>query len=334
MFSYRVRPRHIKRDGRPAFPVDGVLRFHLEPAPPFGGATGSERTVTRAVPAQVLLNPNTGRYEARSEQPFDEVDVLVEWTNLRARFQGPLFEIEGTFESDEALRDTLYGVYLTLPALLAPYLGEPPTVASVDGTLGGEPFRWELAQGLLRLHPTTTEDQEARLSEVATAFFELEGNRHRRLVAALTYFQRAMRLQAVGVEPWEFMGEMIVNLAKCLEVLFPGAPDQTREAIREGLRAVGYEDDEVEAHFVPVEILRSQLDSAHVFLAVLRQDELDKLFRYVDSVFGPFQELLKRLVASRADEMWVDQPHLLKPDPRVQATIGRLEDLTTWAPQS
>jgi hypothetical protein len=41
-----------------------------------------------------------------------------------------------------------------------------------------------------------------------------------RLLAALAYFERAIRLLAAGHGPTKFAGEAIVNLSKSLEMLF------------------------------------------------------------------------------------------------------------------
>ncbi len=52
------------------------------------------------------------------------------------------------------------------------------------------------------------------------------------------------------------MSEIILNYNKILEVLF----GQRRDKIRDGLSSLGYSPDDIEDKYIPINILRNQID--------------------------------------------------------------------------
>jgi hypothetical protein len=119
------------------------------------------------------------------------------------------------------------------------------------------------------------------------------------LLAALAYFERAIRLIAAGHGPTEFAGESIVNFSKALEVLFPG--DKSRDAAKAGLRQLGCEEPLIANTFIRVMVLRAKLDAAHVRLASLTWDERARLQAFLESVSGAFRKMLSEVLSAVAD---------------------------------
>ncbi len=122
---------------------------------------------------------------------------------------------------------------------------------------------------------------------------------NRRLLAACAYFQKAVRLASVGVGPSEFASEAVINVAKVLEVLFPG--NKSRDAARTGLLQIGYKADEIEQKFIPALLLRSYLDAAHVRMATLSAGERRKLQIYMENAAGDFREMITKVVEAVRD---------------------------------
>ena len=61
----------------------------------------------------------------------------------------------------------------------------------------------------------------------------------------------------------EFLPEVVLNLAKVLEVLFPpGGDGRTRDAVRQNLSQLGFSELEIEADYIPAMALRNAAERA------------------------------------------------------------------------
>src|SRR5260221_635501 len=141
--------------------------------------------------------------------------------------------------------------------------------------------------GTLEVHaPCTTRLHFPRQQRLATAWerLPLVGDlANRRLLAALHYFHVAVRLNRAGSTSGEFMAEVMLNLAKTMEVLFPPSGDgKNRDAARRGLRDLGYEDSEIESDFLPAMALRNEVDVAHVDLSLFTSSPLQHVHAYTE----------------------------------------------------
>jgi hypothetical protein len=171
--------------------------------------------------------------------------------------------------------------------------------AVTSGRAGNTKFVWQVARTAVFTEAIQGTERNSRCAKALERLPVLCDPRNRRLLAACTYFQRAVRLLSAGAGPTEFAGEAVVNLAKTLEVLFPGP--QSRNAVRRGLTEIGYEKSAIEATFIPTLLLRSHLDAAHVRMATLKADERRKLQIYVENVAIEFRKLLARIVQAVND---------------------------------
>ena len=94
------------------------------------------------------------------------------------------------------------------------------------------------------------------------------------------------------------MGDVILNLCKVLEALFPPSGDvKTRDAVREGLVTLGYSKIEIERDFLPVMALRDNMDSGHIKLFKISKEKFEILYRYTDKVDRAFKKLLLELIS-------------------------------------
>lgn len=113
-------------------------------------------------------------------------------------------------------------------------------VTKVSGAIGGDEFIWAYSNYPWKLDVTTKQMQEQRFLESWRLLELLLPQENVPLFAALNYFHAACRLALAGVNPWEFMGEILLNFSKTLEVLFPPSRGQTINAARTGLAKLGY----------------------------------------------------------------------------------------------
>jgi len=300
VFTYQVRPRiyRLPKGKEISFPNDVELVFHFRPLQPFGKEPGGGRTAVRAVGAKALFDANTGRHWIQSKNPLEPLEVIIEEPNRHIEMHGNELHVQARFESLGQMDEIVLSLFFAFPVLLNVEFADPPFVERVSGTVGDVPFRWELDGWRMDFQITTQELQEQRVSNSWERLDVLSNPDNRRVIAALHYFHVACRLSRAGNSPWEFMSEVILNLSKVLEVLFPPSTGngKTFEAARSGLKDLGYSEIEVERNFIPIMALRNNIDSAHVNLSLFTREQLRYLHAYTEVAENAFREMLKRLV--------------------------------------
>lgn len=329
MLTYQVRPRVLRFAGEkvPDFPAQGKISFHLQPLQPFGATADGGRTAVQAVKASTLFNANTGAHTVESADPLSPLDLLVKEPSRDVELKGTVMTISQEFSSAGEMHALIEGVAYVFPSILNVSFYDPPYVERVDGELAGENFRWELVNWRMEFGTTTQEKQE---KHVATAWERIEAisesKKRRRLTAALHYFHVACRLSSESVIAGEFMAESVLNLAKSLEVLFPPDGDgKTRDAVRAALRTIGYEDEEIERHFIPAMALRDSVDVAHVGLCIFTRDQLQVIHGYVESAEWEFRKMFQRIfVALEKGEYEIAPYEISKPNKDVVDIIDRI----------
>jgi hypothetical protein len=163
----------------------------------------------------------------------------------------------------------------------------------VSGSLAGRQFRWQLSEWKGKFQTTTQKDQEEAFERAWRRLKQLADPRFRRVLAAAHYFHVACRLERSGRQPGEFVAEVLLNLSKMLEVLFPGTPSETMDAARTGLTNLRYQREIIESRYIPVIALRNGLDVGHVQLAILEAQRLAVLHRFVTDIEEHFRDLLR-----------------------------------------
>ena len=143
----------------------------------------------------------------------------------------------------------------------------------------------------------------------------------RRLVAGLHYFHVACRLARVGCTAGEFVSEVVLNLAKSLEVLFPPVRDgHSRDAARSGLKTLGFSDEEIECDFIPAMALRNEIDVGHIELGLFKMVQLKTIHAFTERAESSFREMFERLLGLIESGELDIAPHELGP-PRAEAIM-------------
>ena len=206
------------------------------------------------------------------------------------------------------------------PLLLNLALADPPIVTHTRGRVGTTRFRWEFREFVFPFRTTTKEDSEKKIGTSLEGMYVFEGTANRRLAATLHYFHVACRLVAAGNGPWEFMAEAILNLSKVLEVLWG-----RREGVRAELTKLGYSRREIESDFIPMMVLRDEVDIGHPITSVFSAADLTEIYRYLYFAEERFRTLLSRLVEAVADGTYeFRDPTALHPDGEKQRKVQRL----------
>ena len=333
MLTYQVRPRVFRLEAEEplVFPSECEIRFHFQPAQPFGVEAGGGRTAVRSVAATALFNANTGESTVESKQPLSPLDVTIEAPNLIARLDGTTLTVSGMFESLRVVEQTVEGVFFVFPTVLNVPFADPPYIERVDGVIGSVGFRWELSEWRLGYSNTTQETQEQRFGDAWDRMSVVGEPGRRRLAAALHYFHVACRLDRAGRTAGEFVAEVVLNLAKTLEVLFPPEGDGgTRDAARRGLRALGLTVERIESDFIPAMALRNEIDVGHVELGLFKPIHLTAIHAYVERAENAFREMLEILLTQVASgEFEIAHHELQPPSDGALKVVGRLQECLT-----
>jgi len=282
------------------FPNEGEVQFTLAPGGSLGAGELPAHLALKDVRVTLMPDVNTNKY-ARSKPQYMQPVSANSATDIQSmRIQSNVVSIRQQFRSEKEILGLIESIYFSLPAVLALEFRDAPTVASVTGKLNGVEFVWAYKEMPWKIEVTTKQIQEQHFIKSWNRLDPLLPQQNKRLFAALNYFHTASRLTLVGANPWEFTSEVLLNLCKVLQSLFPGPDNKSRDLAREGLAKLGYTSDEIEKWYIPAISLRSELDVAHVSLAELDQKSIQVVQKYISFTFREeqFRKLLLRVIDS------------------------------------
>jgi hypothetical protein len=314
------------RDVQPRFPVDGEVKFTLAPPGVFGSGDLTDSLVLEGVHVSLAQERNTGKYIRTVSQRMDPISVSSRVGNVSMQAKGNVVTVESHFKSLSELSNLIESVHFGLPVILALKFRDTPIISAVTGTVGGVDFTWAYAEYVWPWQVSTKETQERNFLESWERLELILPRENAQLFAALHYFHVACRLAIVGFTPWEFLGEVLLNLCKVLEALFPPTIEGqgTIDAARNGLRNLKYTDDEIEKWYARVMHLRNQLDVGHVSLVALDYEQLRPVHEYAAHAEGRFRDMLLRVVNAIVAGKLVLQPYQHKRKRDLERTLGRL----------
>ncbi|HXL89437.1 MAG TPA: hypothetical protein VN969_10765 [Streptosporangiaceae bacterium] len=308
MFTYHENRVLFAEDGRLEFPCDVSAVIEFSPSAVYGDAVAG-MTCAHGSQVRMMWNANTGRTEVEGRPSLPVADVARKVGSIGLKIVGHTAHATWHCSSLEDLHGTLGALHFVLPLCASLEFADPTTTAVASGSAGSILFVWQVEATRGKFETVLPADRDARLQRALMRVPLLCAAPNVRLLAAAAYFQKASRLFLAGIGPSEFAGEAVVNLAKCLDVLFPAGPTGTRDAVRRGLAELGYDTETIERTFVMSLLLRSSLDAAHVRMAVLTADERRKLQLYLEQVLARFRDLLRDVAERMAEGLLELLPH-------------------------
>ncbi len=312
VFTYQVRERKfVTAKGQNfVFPNTIELIFSFLPLQPFGGKPTTGRTIFMPGKSKIRFGGPTARYSVKLAKPIKPLKFSFEETGRRIEIQGNKLHIHEKSDSQKLLDERVEKLFFAIPILLSTEFADPPYVEKVYGKVGKVPFEWVMASYKPYLRLTKIEDQQNSILTSWKRLNVLDIPQNSRIVASLHYFHVACRLKAAGDSPWEFMAEVILNLCKVLEALFPPTGEgKSMDSAREGLENLGYSETEIERDFIPAIALRNNIDSAHVDLSVFPREQLKVIINYTDTAEDTFQKMLQRLIAKTQEGQYSPAPY-------------------------
>ncbi len=299
---------------KPELPESCRDKLRVSSSPAIWSEFWGGRTAVHQSPATITINGNTGHWTIESKQGLRPLEVRIDEGERTTRLYGNILSVTAPCQSFSELDELIQAVYYAFPMLLNLEFADPPVVTDVTGEVDGTSFRWELERSVSASILCTSQDlQEKKVIDSWLRFNIISDPVRRRLVAAIHYFYTACRLARSGHTPWEFMSESILNFCKTLEVLFPYGEGGTCNAVREGLERFGYTQDQIERDFIPALLLRNQIDVGHVFLATLRQDQLNVIHTYSESAEETFREMFRKIIESMQEGRFEAPPYQVSP---------------------
>jgi hypothetical protein len=300
--SYFIpRPRHlniVSGDlGGITWPAAGRISVGLRPADLFGASTEPSpryAIVVGSSGVRVHFDSNLGRCHTESSTflPLLELEGIRTPAGPVVSARGNTLYIDATFKSVEHLLTLVHSAeYYILPMLsmqFGTYVGLNEIIVEVAADVR---MRAEISRFQHAIVITSDEDRRDRI-HAALAAIPNDGPFSRFMVSAL-YFQQAQRL-ASGVDggtPDLCASEILINLAKAIEILFGGS----RDRIRDGCRAAGLTEAQIESQIIPILLARNQLDGAHPVGSPAKQDFVDTLRKFVDRAQFNVKSLLLRV---------------------------------------
>lgn len=291
MLTYQIKERIIRIESEIVFPNNIELNIHFHPNSAFGSINSEGRTWKQSTPGSVIFNANSGHFKINPQNTIDPLEVIIEYSDTKYQLKENHFQIQKHCENLTTLTQLIDNLYYIFPYILSFTFRDTITIERVDGLIGTTNFRWELSRLNIPIILTNQQKQEDAFVKALDFMQGPSPIQNRRLLAALKYYYTACRLNRVGNTPWEYMSEIILNFCKVLESLFPA----TRDSVREGLLKLNYSSEEIEEFFIPIMLLRSKIDSGHVFLALFSQSELNSLHLFTEIIENKIHEMLVRL---------------------------------------
>lgn len=186
-------------------------------------------------------------------------------------------------------------ISILLSQFLTVQIGAFVDIESVDGTVAG--------QQVMALFPAesyslllASVDIESRFARVQSAILgpAVENPSYPRFVVSTRYFHHALRLIApteVNYIPYSVHAEVLLNLAKSIEILF----GPSRNELRTRLRELGYSNVQIETQIVPIIIVRNEMDVGHPSSGNANPGEVAVLWRFVDRAIQNVTALLQNV---------------------------------------
>ena len=300
MLTYQLQNRIFNVvNGVPfSFPNDLVVNVTFGPSELFGKDPAPLRFMVPGCETQMEYNSNSGRVKFFPEPFLDALDVTIKTPSTSFSVNGDKLVYEAKVDNISTMEGIMISLNGIFSGLMNVYFPSPPVAKYISGKLGDSEFRWEHKAVIFPFTASTTESLENSVVSAFKLAQMVSGIANRRLVASTHYLYKSSRLIEVGESVWEFMSEVILNLCKSLEVLFGGS----RDKVRESLRRLSYSKSDIEGKYIPLMLLRNELDVGHVSLSTLDSDKLNDLYEFLVHAESNMKNLLVKVIESLANE--------------------------------
>lgn len=279
MTLFLVPARRLHKIGGtppPSFPAAVTVRVALGPGDAFGVVLDSRTTGVAGDDTWTLeANPDEGS-AVMSGGLIEEIRTAFQVGRFDVRVAGNILTLSFPSDSETNARETIRSAIQLIPPLLTLHLHVYVWVKLCEVTIGGQQYKFQLPEIHFPVTGATTEHNTGRLKQSIEEWLWFR-KEHQSLVSALYYYRQAKRLAAIQPCPEPFVSEIVLNLAKAIEIVFR-TPDH--ELIRARAREWQCDMEQVEQFLIPILILRNKFDVAHPAITPLTFEQRSTVSRF------------------------------------------------------
>jgi hypothetical protein len=303
-FLLQQRHLHAIDQGPPSFPSKLTAKIRFGPEDAFGVPSQTSRTTAkRATPAHLLWNANEG-ISVWQGDIIDALDTKMERGGLTAHWAGNLLDLGINVNSIEEVEQLVGSASQLLPAYLSLRLQVFVWVKEFQVEVGGRSFRLETASHRYGITIATTEHNQTEAIQSVDNWLK-QRRESLRAVMAIYYYRQALRLAALEPDRQSMVAEVILNLAKAIEIIF----SSDRERLRSKAKEWGLDTDFIERWIIPVLLIRNELDVAHVASAPLLSTQHQAILDFLARASVHVQTLLLQVLEmSQSGRVILDPP--------------------------
>jgi hypothetical protein len=241
--------------------------------------------------------------------------LTIENTNLapplrhRLEFDGGHIDIAGNTadvqiqgSSIDRVSTFLDWIIASFSQLLSVELGVYCRVHFDSGTIGGRDFKLLCHPGSYSIVVAHVPPADRALTiDAAVNLIDSKSQSYPRFMTCCFYYHHALRLLSpyqVNFPNHTALPEVILNLAKCVELIFPSS---SRDQLKAKLQTLGYSEEEVKTQLISIIVIRNEFDVGHTISGAAESNELTVLRNFAMRSIHNVRALLRN-VASKVKE--------------------------------
>jgi hypothetical protein len=154
-------------------------------------------------------------------------------------------------------------------------------------------FRIALAEHRFDITAATTDQNEERAKQAVRDLFTDPPQQSPRILQALHYYRHALRLSAIEPSRESMAAEVILNLAKSIEVVFATS---TLDVIRTRAKQWGLDPDFIERWIITILVIRNHLDVAHVAISPPTEEQIGSVLKVLSRAKVHVHTFLEQMI--------------------------------------
>jgi hypothetical protein len=308
MTYFLLQHRHLRSVDAvpPSYPAALIARIKFGPHDAFGmqGSPPQSRTTAKqSNPARVHWNPNEG-ISAWEGPLLDALDTELQKGEFSARWIGNELTLSLNVKSQDQANEIVTSASQFIPAFLSLRLRVFVWIKAFSIEIGTCRFTLELLAHRYGITiASTAHNEECAIQSIHD--WSMQRRESLRATMAIYYYRHAMRLAALEPDRQSMAAEVILNLAKAIEIIFSSDRDRLRSRAKEW----GFDLEFIERWIVPVLLVRNQLDVAHAACAPLSAGQHQAVLDFLDRAFTHVHALLSRVFEmAHSGEVKLDAP--------------------------
>lgn len=281
-------------DTEPNWPALIKCTFKLTPPDFFERNENTPIKTTIFGDTEIQFDPKVGKILGKKTGDAPPLEHSITMTNGFVSINGNNATAEFTVDNLEHAVATLDWLIRVFSGFLSIQLKTYCDLHDFSGTINEIPMSIVYEPHGLSATMFHTEPNK-RAEEIEKAFQLIDPNSpsYMRFVASSAYFHQALRLTSpfqVDFPPDLALGEVVLNLAKCIELLF----SPSRNELRKKLLLLDYTEDQIESQLISIAIVRNELDIGHPLSGFIDADEITELRIFAHRALENVQAMLKR----------------------------------------